>query len=219
MVEDALQLYIAKLDKKTQERILPDFVRRPKAHTKPQNLKRRRRDSTAEGLPEEVEEELSLALEFFNERQSERARENEKLKSSVDCELVRGALAALREGYAWTCDNDLSDLWRFDDSAAPTGSSEGGSPIQRLAISYKKTLASLHSCEYRRVILALLMHHECRKSGIQVSSEGNKELEKLIGFPFQSISDFRCAAQSWMRVIKSWGMGGLMLLGPSHRRV
>jgi len=218
-VEDALQLYIAKLDKETQERILPDFVRRTKAHTKPRNLKRRRKDTAAEGLPEEVDEELVLALDFLNERQSERARENKKLKSSVDCELVRGALAALREGYAWTRDKDLGDLWRSDDSATPTGSSEGGSPIQRLAISYKKTFTTLRSGEYRRVILALLMHHECRKSGIQVSREGNTELEKLTGFPFQSIGDFRCAAQSWLRVINSWGMGGLMLLGPSHRHV
>jgi hypothetical protein len=223
VVENALQLYIAKLDKETQERILPDFVRRTKARTKPQNLKRRRKEITAEGLPEEVDEEvdeeLVLALNFLNERQSERARKDKTLSSSVDCAVVRGALAALRDGYAWICNNDIGDLWKTDDSATLTGSSEGSSPIQRLAESYKRTLATLHSGEYRRRILALLMHHECRKSGIHVSNEGNKELEKLIGFSFQSISDFRNTAQSWLRVINSWGMGGLMMLGPSHRRV
>lgn len=219
VIEDALQLYIAKLDKETQDRILPGFVRRRKARGEPPNPKRRRKDITSEEIGEEVDEELLLALAFLNERQRERARKDSKLKPTVDCGIVRGALAALHDGYAWNCDNDIASLWTLDDSAIPPVIFEGGSPLPRLAVLYKRTLASAHSGEYKRRILALLIHHECRKSGIPMSNEGSEELEKLAELSFQSTNDLRLTAQSWLRVINSWGMGGLMMPGPGQRGV
>lgn len=216
IVEDALQLYIAKLDKATQERILPDFVRRKKRR-RIRELSPQPNETAAEASGEDVNEELVLALAFLNERQGLRNKEAKTQKSAVDSSVVRSALEALHDGYAWICDHEIGELWTSDDLVISPEPYEGNSPLQRLAISFQKTFATVRFGEYKRRILALLMHHECRKNGICISKEGDKELENLIGFPFRGIYDFRSTAQAWLRVINSWGLGGLMMPGLGGR--
>lgn len=221
--ENALEIYISKLDKPTQNRILPGWVRLSEIYdqTIPTNSKKRKRKDSGrdEGILNEDEELQKLqqqAQVFLNHKERERAREADRKMKPVDPVTVEGAIAALFAGQEWHHGNVISDLWSSEDKAELTQST---TPIQRLTMLYNNVSSSAHSVAFKRRILISLWLHECKQNRIKINRGESKEVEEKTGLSFGKAAVVDKAARGWLRFIEAWGIGGLVMPGAGHSSV
>lgn len=179
-IETALRQYFTRLDESAQKRILPGWTRpcgrgcgekRPRQEaTSDQNESSYERSDPE---TEDLNRHIRKAWRFLNSRQSERARADKTAKkSTVDYEVVRGAISAVQKGYTWTQETDVEKIWSIDGSANTSQEFNSSSDLHRLSLLYKKVVSSTHGSECKRRILALLYHHECRRHRISIGKKG-----------------------------------------------
>jgi hypothetical protein len=171
------------------------------------------------------------AVAFFAQRQKGRNQEGEPPKPALTWIVAQNALTALEDGHKWITENDVSDLWVSKDPVTADGPSEDISPLQRLAMLYESVLSSEHSNEVKRRLTALLIHHECQVNRIPVSKlmgkgkrkefgkgkDWNCEFAKPTGVSFGTATDALNTAYAWIKFIKAWGLGGLVMPAPGYR--
>lgn len=159
---------------------------------------------------QEVEDEFQQkALAFFAQRQRERAREGEISQPTLTWNVAQKAIAALQEGFKWNCENDVGELWVSREPVIASDSSENCSPLQRLTKMYESVLSSAHSTEVKRRIIALLIHHECQEHRISIKKRKRKQRET--GLPIDTATVINFTAYAWIRFVRSWGLGGLVI--------
>lgn len=206
-IEAALRSFIARLDDETHHRIIPGWVKSNKKRKCQRKQPIRELDKIEHG-----------ALAFLRQRQRERACENEELVPTVNREAVLGGIAALREGYVWNCKNKVETLWANKDESFTTSEQfKRSSPIERLGLLHTHATSSAHVNECRRRITALFIHHECKQKGVSTGKKAAEDLARMTGLPFTSAKDVDPTAQSWLRFMEVWGLGGLVIPGYGHK--
>lgn len=231
-IHAALRHYIARSDEQTQAQILPGWIRRDTVDSETAALKRQREQSGVEqpvvvprkpkrrrtGPVDKLDSFQRQALSFLNQRQAQRAQENEHLERSVDRESVLGVIAAIRDGHAWNEDNAIGRLWAgAKDSITTTEAFKASTPVRRLAMLHGDAISSAHLGECKRKFTALLIHHECKQRNVAVGKKATETFEKLTGLPLTSATSMNQTACAWLKFVEVWGLGGLVLAGPGHR--
>lgn len=209
-IEAALRHYIEQLDDEARSRILPGWKKPGKKGKKP-------RKQPIEDL-DDIERD---ALAFLNQKQRQRALQNEKLKSTVDREAVLGAVAALRNGLSWNVKNNIEDLWAAEDSVITSDRFKRSSPAERLTMLYESSISTAYWSEYKRRVTALLIHHEGKQGRKSTSNAATEKARKLKTLAGRSLADAKClslTANAWLRFVGVWGLGGLVMPGPGQQR-
>lgn len=190
---------------------------------------------TDEASEEEFGKLRQEAVTFFTERRRKACQEGEPLKRALSWKVAQKALVALREGYEYNRDKDIGDLWDVKEPVGVHHAPEDSSYLQRLTILHESVLSSVHLHDIKRRFTALLIYHECKENLIPVS-KGNgkgkgakkaKEEErkweggpaKRTGLSFKNAKVVHTNAYAWTNFIKAWGLGGLVMPGPSHSNV
>lgn len=162
------------------------------------------------------------ALNYLNKKQRERALRDKDLKTTVNDGLVLGAMTALSSGLSWREDKDnkIEDLWAAEESAITSTRFKRSSPVERLAILHDSSISTAYSSEYKRRITALLIHHELKQNRKSASDAATRQLQRLSELsrkPSANIKAVSACANSWLKFVEAWGLGGLVLPGPEHQ--
>jgi hypothetical protein len=177
------------------------------------------------------------AMAFFAQRQKKRNQEDGLSKATLTWEVARDAFTALRKGHQWTTENDISKLWKPKDHVTADESPGDISQLQRLGKLHESVLSTQHSSEIKRRLTALLIHHEYKvnsipikmlkvrrkKKAVEMQKVVEKEkdwecgLAKPTGLSFATATDALNTAYAWIKFMKAWGLGGLVIPAPANR--
>jgi hypothetical protein len=216
-IEAAIRTYIEQLDDAAQGRVLPGWK-------KCDAVSKRRRKQPSKKLDniqtsEKLDEIQRDALAFLNQKQRERAQNNEKLESTVSRETVLGAIAALRDGLSWHCENSIEGLWLAYDAVVASERFKCSLPAERLNMLHESVILTAYSTEYKRRITALLIQHERKQDRTSTGETATEKLQRLTGMSSANAKDVAPTAAGWLRFVEVWGLGGLLMPGPGHKRV
>jgi len=159
------------------------------------------------------------ALAFLNQRQQERAQDNESLKCTVSRETVLGAIAALRDGLSWHSENSVESLWLDYDVVVASERFKCSPPTERLNMLHESVISTSYASEYKRRITALLIQHERKQDRTSTGETTTGKLQRLTGMSSANAKDVAPTASGWLRFMEVWGLGGLLMPGPGHKRV
>lgn len=134
-------------------------------------------------------------------------------------EAVLGAIAALRDGLSWHCKNRIEDLWAAYDAVVTSERFKCSPPTERLNMLHESAIATAYSSEYKRRITALLIQHERKQDRTSTSKTVTGNLQMLTGMSSANAKDVAPTASAWLRFVEVWGLGGLLMPGPGHKRV
>jgi hypothetical protein len=134
----------------------------------------------------------------------------------VNREAVLGAIAALRNGLSWHCENKIDDLWEAYVAIVASERFKRSPPTERLNMLHESVVSTTYSSEYKRRITALLIQHERKQD--RTSGTVTGKLQKLTGMSSASAKDVAPTASAWLRFVEIWGLGGLLMPGPGHKR-
>lgn len=186
-----------------------------------------------QGLDEQSNELQQKAERFFEQRRRQRCQGDGPLKPALTWKVAQNAITALRIGYEWNCENNIEDLWVSKDPVASNEPPKDVSPLRRLTRLYSSVVSSEHSNEVRRRIIALLIHHECRENristrrvkaarkgkGTEEGKEWDLKYAEKTGLSFDHAIKVNYTAYAWIKFIRAWGIGGLVMPGPGQRNV
>lgn len=184
-------------------------------------------------LNEQSNELRQRAERFFEQRRRQRCQGDGPLKPALTWKVAQNAITALRIGYEWNCENNIEDLWISKDPVTSNEPPEDVAPLRRLTRLYNSVLSSEHSNEVRRRIIALLIHHECRENRISTrrvkaarkgtkieeGKEWNLRYAEITGMCFDHAIKVNYTAYAWIKFIRAWGIGGLVMPGAGQRNV
>lgn len=187
-------------------------------------------DETDEASDEEFGKLRQKAVAFFIERRRKASEQGEPLKRPLNWKVAQKALVALQEGYEYIRDKGIGNLWDLKEPVGIHQPPEDNSPLQRVTIFHESISSSVHLNDVKRRFTALLIYHECKENLIQVTKrKGKQEREeerrwggesaKRTGLSFKSARGVHNNAYAWTNFIRAWGLGGLVMPGPSHRDV
>jgi hypothetical protein len=217
-VEEALQNYIARLGDEARRRVLPGWkspdlisrqIDKPCKPSKPSV-------GDSDGIERDV-------LAYLNQKQRERFSRGENKKSTVSTEKVLGAVAALRSGLEWwkKTEDKIEDLWAVAESAITTTQFKHSSPVGRLAILHNSSVSEAFWSEFKRRMSALLFQHLRKQNHKNARNGARRQVQRpemlCKKLPVNAEAMSACA-NSWLKFVEVWGLGGLILPGPRHQR-